>query len=123
MPYTGLGAGAHSALVQHEAGRVRTNAEVDCRRWNAEDVGRYLEISDFQGEEHLSEQEVRIERLMLGLRTSVGVPEKWLPGDRVRNMVTSGSLQRFAGTSGESFVRIPEDHFFVSDDIICMLIE
>lgn len=60
---------------------------------------------------------------MLGLRTSVGVPEKWLPGDRVRNMVTSGSLQRFAGTSGESFVRIPEDHFFVSDDIICMLIE
>ena len=123
VPYTGLGAGAHSALVQHEAGRVRTNAEVDCRRWNAEDVGRYLEISDFQGEEHLSEQEVRIERLMLGLRTSVGVPEKWLPGDRVRNMVTSGSLQRFAGTSGESFVRIPEDHFFVSDDIICMLIE
>ncbi len=97
VPYVGLGPAAHSF-------------DGTCRRWNgAEEVG-YLSESEL-----LTEEDVRVERLMLGLRTDAGVPAGWIDGADA--LFASGALVRCADR-----VRIPEDHFFVSDEIIRALL-
>ena len=97
VPYVGLGPAAHSF-------------DGTCRRWNgAEEVG-YLSESEL-----LTEEDVRVERLMLGLRTDTGVPDSWIDGADA--LFASGALVRCADR-----VRIPEDHFFVSDEIIRALL-
>ena len=71
---------------------------------------------------------------MLGLRTDRGVPRRLLMSEfsRERNtekLLRTGSLVpvggvvlKQAGSEKESRLRIPEDHFFVSDDIISDLL-
>jgi len=56
LPYIGLGPGAHSLKVR------------DCRSWNSRESRGWSQEC-----EYLSEEEIREERLMLGLRTSEGV--------------------------------------------------
>jgi oxygen-independent coproporphyrinogen-3 oxidase len=101
LPYVGLGPGAHSF-----DGR-------QTRSWNSESLTNWTRSS-----ETLTEEEVTLETLMLGLRTADGLEAEWLRAHcdptLLRTMTDEGTLV----PSCESRLRIPEDRFFVSDDII-----
>ena len=77
LPYVGLGPGAHSLIG------------ADKRCWNSCQVSGWTQES-----EHLTPEQIREERLMLGLRTDAGVDG----------------------------IRIPEKDWFISDSIIESLI-
>ena len=77
LPYVGLGPGAHSLIG------------TDVRCWNSCQVSGWTQES-----EHLTREQIREERLMLGLRTDAGVDG----------------------------IRIPEKDWFISDSIIESLI-
>jgi len=102
-PYVGLGPSAHSF-----SGRGRS--------WNSNDISGYTRT-----EEALSVEDEKVETLMLALRTARGIDEEFLrancPAENVRRMIDSGALVK----AGRRY-RIPEDHFFVSDEIIRELI-
>ena len=70
------------------------------------------------GQERLSEEEAREETVMLGLRTARGVAEGLLAADKAAAMLADGLLERLPGGQ----IRIPENHWFVSDDIIADLL-
>ena len=70
------------------------------------------------GSETLSDEEAREEKIFLGLRTARGIPEGLLDAAQAAQMLADGRLARTA----EGRLRIPEDHWFVSDDIIADLI-
>lgn len=103
-PYVGLGPGAHSF-----DGRSRS--------WNSQSLTAYSR--EF---ETLSPEDVRIETLMLGLRTSRGLDEAaancLADAAALADMISEGALVHSPGGR----LRIPEDRFFVSDDIIRALI-
>lgn len=122
VPYVGLGPGAHSL------------SEGSVRSWNSEDLVEYS-----REEEVLSPEDVRVERIMLSLRTDVGLPEdelRSLAGDApVDRLLSEGALWFDSAHQPAPFeksqvpapersrrIRIPEDHFFTSDDIIRQLI-
>ncbi len=103
-PYVGFGPGAHSLFV--DEGRY-------VRRWNNPDLRAYVaaagsgSFADVRGEETLTPGQIGEERIMLGLRTSDGVPSSLV--------VENASL---AASSVQGNVRIPEGRWFVSDAII-----
>lgn len=74
-PYVGLGPGAHS---------LRIDGDVQVRRWNSQELSGWTSES-----ETLSEEEIREEELMLGLRTDKGagglvIPEPdWFIADSI----------------------------------------
>ena len=96
-PYVGLGPTAHSF---HD----RT------RSWNAYD-------GHPAGSEQLSEEEAREEEIMLGLRTARGVADGRIDAAKAAAALSDGRLER----AGDR-LRIPEDRWFVSDDIIADLV-
>ena len=115
VPYVGLGPGAHSYLD----GR---------RQWNADNLAAYLNagrLGDFsivRDGEVLDPEQKRIERIMLGLRTAAGVDEDFL-----RDSCDKAVLEEAFGignlvVSDNGTVRIPEDRFFISDNIISSII-
>ena len=116
MQYVGLGPGAHSYLPGPS------------RQWNDADLGRYLaaaqsgEFSKVQGYELLTDEQMVIERVMLGLRTSAGLSEAYVrahcDGSQVEEALRCGNLVPADG----GMVRIPEDRFFISDNIISSII-
>ena len=71
-----------------------------------------------EGNERVSEEEAKEEEIMLGLRTARGIPEGLVAPERAEVMLADGRLARLDGGR----LRIPEDHWFVSDDIIADLI-
>lgn len=110
VPYAGFGPGAHSF-------------DGSSRYWNTADLNRYIETGGcpemIQESETLTEEDVFVEKVMLGLRTSGGIPED-MPGldrSRTERMVSAGSLVMENGR-----LRIPADKFFISDSIIRELI-
>ena len=123
VPYVGLGPGAHSLSV----GSVRS--------WNSEDLVEY-----YREEEVLTPEDIRVERIMLPLRTDAGLPEdelRSLAGDApVDRLLSEGALwfdsahqpaqvpeqNQIPLPERSRRIRIPEDHFFTSDDIIRQLI-
>lgn len=102
VPYAGLGAGAHSALMD-------ANGEVRVRKWNSESDGGYVSEGEI-----LNDEDVRVEEIMLALRTDKGIDLCRLPADAVSRLVAEGALEYV----GAHNVRIREDHLFVSDEII-----
>ena len=103
-PYVGFGPGAHSLFVDEDK---------YVRRWNNPDLRAYVaaaesgSFADVRGEETLTPGQIGEERIMLGLRTSDGVPSSLV--------VENASL---TASSVQGNVRIPEDRWFVSDSII-----
>ncbi len=85
-PYVGLGPGAHSLRCRSANGPSASTT----RSWNSEELTGWTATSEV-----LTEEEIREERIMLGLRTAEGLPE---------------------------YGRIPEEKWFVADDIISSLI-
>ena len=65
-------------------------------------------------DETLTAEDVAVEEIMLGLRTDRGVEEAKIPRKALSLLMDEGALVRTL----YGCVRIPEDHFFVSDDII-----
>ena len=115
VPYVGLGPGAHSFLDGK-------------RLWNADDLSAYLkagsngDFSEIRGSETLDQEQKKIEKIMLGLRTAAGVEEEFLrdscPGAVLAEALANGNLEAL----GNGMVRIPEDRFFISDNIISSII-
>ena len=97
----GLGPGAHS----FDGGRTRS--------WNSED------LSDWHPScETLTEEEVTLETLMLGLRTADGLEEDWLRAHCDPSVLQTLKGEGALVPSQEGRLRISEDRFFVSDDLI-----
>ena len=111
-PYIGLGPGAHSLT-----GNVRS--------WNSQELphrspdGSSATYS--RTSETLSPEDIRVERIMLSLRTDKGLEaaELYSLADRavINSLLSEGALER----QGAS-IRIPEDHLFTSDEIVRELI-
>lgn len=121
VPYAGFGPGAHSF-------------DGERRSWNSCELAGWSRSGEL-----LTEAEAREERIMLGLRTARGIPASWCRPADLRRCLADGSLVAVAdalppegavcavpaGASTDSLparVRIPESHWFVSDDIISCLI-
>lgn len=102
-PYVGLGPGAHSF-----DGAVR--------RWNSDSLSGWTPSS-----ERLTPEDTAVETVMLGLRTSRGLDPAELRAkcnqEALGRLLESGSI-----VEEEGRFRIPEDYFFVSDDIIRQLV-
>ena len=113
VPYIGLGPGAHSL----SSGNIRS--------WNSQTLPRRRQdgrLATYSREEEvLSPEDIRIERIMLPLRTDEGIDADELYSlsdiSTVRTLLEEGALEEY-GTR----IRIPEDHFFTSDEIIRELI-
>ena len=116
VPYVGLGPGAHSYMPDA------------VRQWNEGDLGLYLkagqagDFSVLQGREELTQEQLVLEHIMLGLRTSEGLPEEYLRANcdavQLDMALACGHLVR----QSEGLLRIPESHFFISDSIISSLV-
>lgn len=111
-PYIGLGPGAHSLTG-------------DIRSWNSQELphrstdgspATYSRTS-----ETLSPEDIRVERIMLSLRTDKGLEAAELysltDSTVVDALLSEGALERQGGS-----IRIPESRLFTSDEIIRELI-
>ena len=112
-PYVGLGPGAHSLTIRDDGQQVRSwNTQVLPARGKT--YSREMEV--------LSDEDIRVERIMLGLRTSAGLPADELSllagKDALEKQVAAGCLA--IGPDGRA--RIPEERFFISDEIIGSLV-
>ncbi len=125
VPYVGFGPGAHSFL----------NSSPSVRRWNRPDLQAYLaaaecgNFSSVQEGESLDSAQLTLERIMLGLRTSAGLPESYLRAhcdpSALDKAVLSGHLVPASGYCRDAINRylcIPESYFFISDSIITSLV-
>ena len=112
VPYIGLGPGAHSLTG-------------DIRSWNSQELphrstdgspSTYSRTS-----ETLSPEDIRVERIMLPLRTDKGLEaaELYSLADRavINSLLSEGALEKQGGS-----IRIPESRLFTSDEIIRELI-
>lgn len=111
-PYIGLGPGAHSLTG-------------DIRSWNSQELphrstdgspATYSRTS-----ETLSPEDIRVERIMLSLRTDKGLEaaELYSLADRavINSLLSEGALEKQGGS-----IRIPESRLFTSDEILRELI-
>lgn len=111
-PYIGLGPGAHSLTG-------------DIRSWNSQELphrstdGSPATCS--RTSETLSPENIRVERIMLSLRTDKGLEaaELYSLADRavINSLLSEGALEKQGGS-----IRIPESRLFTSDEIIRELI-
>lgn len=112
-PYVGLGPGAHSLAIKGDGTQVRS--------WNSQVIpdGETVWTSEH---EILSEEDIRVEKIMLALRTADGISfdslSRLADPAALTTALEKGSLIRLP----DGRVRIPEDRFFISDDIIRRLI-
>ena len=142
VPYVGLGPGAHSyrrgcvpatchprlggatAPQGVVAGVAGTHSPaVALRMWNKPDLKGYIaDPCGIQEHEVLDDEQLVLEKVMLALRTSEGISEKYLyehcDNPAVKRAFAAGDLEHTA--SGN--VRIPENRFFVSDSIISEIV-
>ncbi len=139
IPYVGFGPGAHSLVSPQSvsptapegAYGLRSVESHYSRTWNEADLNRYLEdpMGVRDGEE-LTGGQVVMERIMLALRTSEGIPEEFLrmhcAPHELEHALACGNLVRIPDCHGAADapcrLRIPEDRFFVSDSIIPNLV-
>ena len=131
VPYIGLGPGAHSfvgAASRRSIPASSPYSENYERKWNEGNLNEYLkagESGDFtavSGGETLDQEQLMMEKIMLGLRTSAGLQESVL-----RECCDTASLDRALAAGDlvhlpDGAFRIPESRFFVSDNIISSII-
>ena len=108
VPYIGLGPGAHSLSG-------------DVRSWNSQELPHRNIVTYSRNFETLSPEDIRVEKIMLSLRTDKGLEatELYSLADStvIDTLLSEGALEK-QGTC----VRIPEDHLFTSDEIVRELI-
>ncbi len=115
VPYIGLGPGAHSFL--------NPGPDRFVRRWNKPDLQAYIaDASSVMEHESLTQEQLVLERIMLALRTSEGIPAAFLrihcDPSVLEHAVASGNLVPALPDN----LRIPESRFFISDSIISELV-
>ena len=102
-PYVGIGPAAHSF-------------HGNTRSWNSKALRGWKATTEV-----LSPEDARVETIMLALRTDKGIDTAFLHEncrkEDIGRLVQEGALVRVGDR-----IRIPEDHFFVSDEIIRELI-
>lgn len=151
VPYVGLGPGAHSCMPaprcaaetpsrlswasppvrEWEAApstHLASPVGKYIRQWNKSDLGAYIaagktgDFSKVSGGEELTQEQIVLEKIMLGLRTSEGLPEAFLTEHcdeaALSEALRCGNLCRLP----DARVRIPESKFFISDSIISSLV-
>ena len=96
------------------------------RMWNREDLTVYIQDPmSVQDGEDLTAEQVVLEKIMLGLRTSDGVAENYLRANcdvaELAKALREGNLEPVT-VAGHCNLRIPENRFFVSDAIISALV-
>ena len=98
------------------------------RQWNEPDLNAYLEagvsgnFSVVQGGEYLDQDQLTMEKIMLGLRTAAGVSLDYLRDHCDTHALEQALASANLVTLEDGNIRIPEDRFFVSDNIILTLI-
>jgi putative oxygen-independent coproporphyrinogen III oxidase len=107
-PYLGLGAGAHS----YRDGR---------RWWNLRPPQGYMDSVargrlPIGGEESLTGEELRLERLLLGLRLADGVPAGWVNEERATDLIGRGVAERRDGR-----VALTERGLFLASEAVLAL--
>ena len=128
VPYIGLGPGAHSLTgnirswnsqeLPHRQpdGPLSRNPDLSQHRTSGGNLVTYS-----RNFETLSPENIRVERIMLSLRTDKGLKATELysltDSTVVDALLSEGALER----QGAS-IRIPEDHLFTSDEIVRELI-
>ena len=124
-PYIGLGPGAHSF------GQLIKSSSLEpelVRQWNNPDLAAYLEagksgdFSGVAGGEILTREQIGLERLMLGLRTSTGVSKAFLDSFCSRECLSSVMEEGQLLLLPNGNFRISENKFFISDSIISKLL-
>ena len=114
-PYLGLGPAAHSLSLGRDG--------VWKRSWNPADLQAYIDnwgpdaCPKAAECELLSEEQLRMESIMLGLRTSRGVEAALLGREALERGLAEGNLICEGGR-----VRIAPSRLFVSDSIIASLV-
>lgn len=132
VPYVGLGPGAHSLtgnirswnsqeLPHRQPGEALScNPHLPtCQTSDRNPSGMLVTYS--RNFETLSPEDIRVEKIMLSLRTDKGLEatELYSLADRavIETLLSEGVLERQGGS-----IRIPEDRLFTSDEIIRELI-
>lgn len=123
--------GSDSFAIASGPSAIASGHRLEKRSWNTQRIVGYTAESEV-----LTQKEAVEESIMLALRTSFGMEERELRGyfksgrnippegigdgtqDVISELLSEGALIRDRGR-----IRIPEDHFFVSDDIILRLVE
>ncbi|MDX1582296.1 MAG: radical SAM family heme chaperone HemW [Thermoanaerobaculia bacterium] len=114
-PYLGVGIGAHSFDGRQRSGNVRS-------------ISDYLEAIESRGsavdfEEVLTDEEIRHERLFLGMRQTAGLPLEELMslgGDGARSWLDEGVEQGWIELD-DGTVRFTIEGFLVSDELLARL--
>ena len=147
IAYAGFGPGAHSygegsrcrmygsdilpprCIGREPLDRVggdRCNAlsrQLVMRQWNRPDLNAYMDDpASVREYEILDDEQLMLEKIMLGLRTSWGVDAGYIfrhcDSDAVNRAMQAGNLVRL----DDGNIRIPENRFFVSDGIIADMV-
>ena len=98
------------------------------RQWNEPDLKGYLaaaqngNFADVQGSETLDQEQLIMEKVMLGLRTAAGVPEDFLRETCDRSLIDAELETGNLTLMQSGNIRIPENRFFVSDNIIAGIV-
>ena len=79
------------------------------------------DFSYVQGGEDLTGEQLDLERLMLGLRTSNGLPCDFLETFCSKELIQQTIAEGYLKLLENGYLRIPEEHFFISDSIIANL--
>jgi oxygen-independent coproporphyrinogen-3 oxidase len=124
VPYVGLGPGAHSFSVSDDSHEVRSMNPRNLKGYfSAASSG---DFSSFTESEILGPEEIKEETIMLALRTDTGVDYGYLYSNaspsEISRLSAEGVLEQIQGNDGTVRIRIPENRFFVSDDIIADLL-
>ncbi len=120
-PYPGVG-----KCHLHTSG-FAVSAE-SIRQWNEPDLKGYLaaaqngNFADVQGSETLDQEQLIMEKVMLGLRTAAGVPGVYLREHCQKAELEDAFRCLNLVTLENGNVRIPENRFFVSDNIIAGIV-
>jgi len=131
VPYVGLGPGAHSFMLRPSDEAISALSEdslLFVRQWNKEDIRGYVEAAQYgdftavMDGEVLDGGQIVMEKVMLGMRTSAGLPEDVLRGCCAAGAVDMALASGDLVYNREGNLRIPQSRFFVSDRIVSNLI-